>query len=68
MSEPTARRIGGGAIPIILIGIIDFTITAGHAGAMAPHQSIKRRYVDLLLVASAVCRAAGGPAAPLSVG
>jgi hypothetical protein len=34
---------------------------------MAPYHSIKRGYLDLLLVASAVCPA-GGPAAPLGAG
>jgi hypothetical protein len=33
---------------------------------MAPHHSIKRRYVDLLLVASAVCPASGRPVISLS--
>jgi hypothetical protein len=27
----------------------------GHAGSMASYRNVKRRYVDLLLVASAVC-------------
>jgi hypothetical protein len=34
---------------------------------MALHHSIKRRYVDLLLVASAVCPVRG-PAGPLGAG
>jgi hypothetical protein len=33
---------------------------------MAPYHSIKRRYVDLLLVASAVCPALGRPAVSLN--
>ena len=45
-------------IPIILIGNIDFTVRRGHALSVAPHLSTKRRHVDLLLVASAICPAA----------
>jgi hypothetical protein len=46
------------SIPIILIGNIDYAVKAGHGGTMAPHLSTKRRHVDLLLVASAICPAA----------
>jgi hypothetical protein len=45
------RRRSARLFSIILIGNIDLAGTTGHAGAMAPHHSIKRRYVDLLLVA-----------------
>jgi hypothetical protein len=44
-------------IPIILIGNIDFAVRRGHALTVAPHLSTKRRHVDLLLVASAICPA-----------
>src|ERR1700733_741222 len=46
------------AIPIILIGNIDFVRSRVHALSVAPHLSTKRRHVDLLLVASAICPAA----------
>jgi len=52
---------------IILIGNIDYIRRTGQAGCMTFHRSVKRRYVDLLLVASAVCRHRG-PAAPPRVG
>jgi len=35
---------------------------------MASHRSVKRRYVDLLLVASAVCPRHRSPVTALSVG
>jgi len=38
-----------------LIGNIDFAVRRGHALTVAPHLSTKRRHVDLLLVASAIC-------------
>jgi hypothetical protein len=41
-----------------LIGNIDFTVRRVHALTVAPHLSTKRRHVDLLLVASAICPAA----------
>jgi hypothetical protein len=43
-------------ISIILIENIDFAWAAGHAGFMTSHRCVKRRHVDLVLVASAVCR------------
>ena len=54
MSPPPGES-GPILIPIILVGNIDIQAKVSHALGMTTYDRTERRYVDLLLVASAIC-------------
>ena len=53
-------------IPIKLIGIVDIGPGGCHALCMTAHPAVRRRHVDLLRVASALCRGAAATAGHLA--
>jgi hypothetical protein len=55
VSDGKVRRV----LPIILIDNIDLLSPGPHPEAMTTHHGIERRYVDQLLVASAICISRG---------
>jgi len=54
--RPGPLRSPSDLIPIILVGNIDFMEAVLHARGMTTYDRTERRYVDLLRVASSLCR------------